>query len=485
MPLLLVEKPERNDRAAVPCPLPDLKQEWAFPGRIGIGEIAGVPRGRLEMRVYLGAAVWIALIGLLVRGIASSPDGQYSPARMLVRYATRPAVQVPMILIPPQIVAVGDPVFLEGSNQTPAIGRIEKIEAPDGSYHEFAYADRITVRLYPGWEQFTGAATPEQLSVAFHETPKSMGWVVQTMLPPAKRRELIGIIMEAVREHQPEIVQRLQPLLLESLEQSGEVIREELRRAIDERQERIRQLAGRYQVEIVQQRLVPLFSEVIWPIVQEEGWPVASGLGQEVWAEASLWRLTWRYLYDISPLPQKNLTQQEFERLVRDQISPLLARWLPEIYAAQRRIFQRIAENSQVREVAAGIMTLLANDAELQSLVLEILREALTDNPRLVAVWREIWQSPEALDTMADMNQRLEPAITGIGEAMFGNPRTRITPEFSTVLRNKVLFKDERWLTARLRVAEDLAPGEDGRIPIVPGPPGSTGPFHVPARPRQ
>lgn len=437
------------------------------------------------MRIALGAAVWLVLLSLLVRWIGWSPDNTRSPASLVLQYATRSSAEVRLELKPPCVIAVGDPIFPENAENVAAIGRVTKIESADGNQYDLAYADRIRAELYAGWQDSVGADSVADLAFSVHQTPRSMGWVIQTMLPREKRLELTAIIMEAVREHQPVIVNRIQPLLLKSLQLSGEVIRDDLRLAIEKRREQIARLAGRYQVEIVQQRLVPLFSEVIWPIVQEESWPVASTIGQDVWGELSLWRLTWRYLYDVSPLPQKNLTHQEFERLVRDRISPLVTRWMPEIYACQRKIFRRIAEHERVRETATGILTLLANDAELQSLVLEVLREVLTDNPRLASVWQEVWATDEARAAMDDMGQRLEPAITGIGEAMFGNPRTQITPEFSTVVRNRVLFKDERWLTVRPRQSGDPAPGADGRLDVLPGPQPLTAPFHIPARQRQ
>jgi hypothetical protein len=43
-------------------------------------------------------------------------------------------------------------------------------------------------------------------------------------------------------------------------------------------------------------------------------------------------------------------------------------------------------------------------------------------------------------------NGRLESTITRIGQALFGSPKGKITPEFARVLRNRVLHKDDRWL---------------------------------------
>jgi hypothetical protein len=145
-----------------------------------------------------------------------------------------------------------------------------------------------------------------------------------------------------------------------------------------------------------------------------------------------------------------------------------------------------LGQNESVKQSATEIMTILANDPGLQSIILDVLKEVLADNPRLAAVWQDIWNSPEAKRSLDDMNRRLEPSIKGIGEAMFGNPRTEITPEFSTVLRNKVLFKDEHWLTVSAVVGDEVPAKKTSNNELIvhPATVAAPSPFHVPARSR-
>lgn len=435
------------------------------------------------MRIVCGAVIWAFMLGWLAVWLGSSPDPKNSPAGSIATWMTSSRSQVELVIKPSQVVATGDPIFLEGSESGPAIGRIVLIENWDGKRYEIANTDTAVAELFGGWQKRLGASSTGDLEIAFHQTPKSMAWVVRTMLSPSKREEISAIILKTVQEHQPEIVGKLQPLLLAGLRQSGDVLREDLRAAIASHQDEIRILAGRYQQEIIQKKVIPLFTEEIWPIVQEESWPIASEIGAEAWQQMSLFGLSWRYLYDASPLPERDLTRREFERLVRDQLTPLVTSWLPEIYAAQRRIFRRLGENGRVRQTATEVLTMLAEDHDLQAIILEVIRDVLGDNPRLVAAWQEVWETPEARATLVELNARLEPAITGIGEALFGNPRTSITPEFSTVMRNKVLFKDERWFIVRLRNTPSTIP-DDGRLHVVMGSKDAPSPFHVPARPR-
>lgn len=434
-------------------------------------------------RILTGVAVWLLLGFLVGRWLGYSPDPAFSPAGQVARYAVASPTTVKLRFQPPQVIRVGDPVFA-GEAIEPAIGRIVSIPGGPSDRRQAVYAGEAEAELYPGWAEQLDAGRPEELLLEWHSTPGSMGWVVQTMLPPEKRREISESILAALREHQPEIVSNLQPLVLESLRQSGEVIRADLARVIEAKKEPLSRLAARYQIQILQQEIVPLVSQVIWPIIQEEAWPLVSEIGNEIWREASVWRLSWRYIYDSLPFPEQNLTQREFQRIVDENVTPLIVTRLPEIYQVQARIIQRVSSDTRVRETAARVMATVAQDGELQALALEILQEVITNNPHLAEVWRTTWDSAEARQRLDVLNEKLEPTIVGIGELLFGNPRTEITPEFSRVLRHKVLFKDDGWICATRLPAGQSSSDGDGGLKVVPGAVLRDGPFHVPARTR-
>ncbi len=435
------------------------------------------------LRILTGVVVWLVLGWLVGRWLGSTPDPAFSPAGQVARFAVASPLRVRLRFQPPQIIRVGDPVFA-GEAIEPAIGRIVGIPGGPSDRRQPVYTGEAEAELYPGWAEQLDVARPDELRLEWHTTPGSMGWVIQTMLPPEKRREISESILVALREHQPEIVSNLQPLVLESIRQSGEVIRADLARVIDAKKEPLSHLAARYQIQILQQEIVPLVSQVIWPIVQEEAWPLVNEIGNEIWREASVWRLSWRYIYDSLPFPDQNLTQREFQRIVDENVTPMIVSRLPEIYRVQARIIQRISSDTRVRETAARVMATVAQDRELQELGLEIMQEVLTNNPHLAEVWRTTWNTAEARQRLDVLNEKLEPTIVGIGELLFGNPRTEITPEFSRVLRHKVLFKDDGWLcVTRLPAGQSSADG-DGGLKVVPAAVLREGPFHVPSRTR-
>jgi hypothetical protein len=110
-----------------------------------------------------------------------------------------------------------------------------------------------------------------------------------------------------------------------------------------------------------------------------------------------------------------------------------------------------------------------------------MLERAIVQNPRLNKVIFDIWNSPRAKHVIQLANDRMDYTLAAIGEELFGNPHTAITPEFSRVLRFKVLHKDNQWLL--------LDRGSSGGEPVDSidvqiGGDSIDNPFHLPAESR-
>ncbi len=432
-------------------------------------------------KTIAGSLFWLVLLAGAFSWLSTGEDADRQRIGSLWKFATGTRQTVKLQLDETDLLRVGDLIFLAGQPSQPAIGRITRVESPTSREQELVWTDYAEAELYSSAPPLGAGAR-----LTLHQNPQSIAWVIETMLSPQVRDQIIALITTAFHEHQTEIAARLQPLLLESIRRSSEVIRDDFRQAIKAHTPQLEAISRRYQEDFLETRLAPLLRTEVWPIVQREVRPLANRIGQQLWEQASLWRLTWRLVYDASPLPQRDLTRKEFERFVAEHVAPTINAHLPDFIEVQKRIFADILNNPKVRSEVQDGLAQLAADKELQQLLLEILNEVVADNPRLRAAWQEVWSSPQAQSVLADANDRLEPTITAIGEAMFGNPRKQITPEFSRVLRNKVLFKDQRWLV--LYPASDPSTASlplPASFPVHTGDPNAPNPFHVPARSRQ
>ena len=148
----------------------------------------------------------------------------------------------------------------------------------------------------------------------------SLEEMIATMLPPEKQVRIQQRLAAVMSEHGDELSKSFVPLVQQSLKRSMPVIEDEFRRVVEAHREDIDKLAQRWNDEIVNDRLIPLAKKEIMPIVRKHGQPPAEEIGREIWDRASLWRFGWRAVYDKTPLPERNLVQEEWKRFVQTEV---------------------------------------------------------------------------------------------------------------------------------------------------------------------
>ena len=398
------------------------------------------------LRVILGILIWVALVGGLWRCFDQDlvTDGGIRDrlAPELWEHMVGEHRRVELRSDQAIDVRVGDPVFLaDGPNSIRQIGEIRTVYSPQDDFPiERAIANRADVMFYP-------SATNEvdSRSLVYYSSSDSMSWVMQTMLPPEKRQQIASEIATAFQQNHQEVIAALKPIVEDSLRESVEIVRADLTAAIARHRPEIEKLGSRYQRELVQRELVPLVKSEIWPIARRHGEPTANEIGQELWKRVPLWRFTWKYLYDKSPLPEKQRFKKEWDRFVENEIVPVLESRSDKIVGTVQRIMVDTSKNEKVRMAVEKNMSQILNDKELRQVLMVIMREVFVDNPRLKQTMDKHWKSDRARQAFQLAADRLEPTVRRIGDQLFGSRETGISPEFARVLRNQILGKDKRW----------------------------------------
>jgi len=329
-----------------------------------------------------------------------------------------------------------DPVFVADDSGNPSLaGFVRSIE-------QETPARRVTIL----W--FDPSTSPEQYEFSSHQNRGSIDDIVAMMFPPEKRARIERLVADAMRDHGDRLVAQLMPVMERSMRESLPVIEAGFRDSIERHRDEIDLIVGRWNDEILTQRLLPMAKSEIVPIVMRNSQPVAEVIGRELWDRASMWSFTWRAIYDKTPLPRRDLMKQEWDRFVAEDAIPVLDEHSGEIAAAIQKSMAEIAENQNVRREIATAATTIATDPSARALIKVILKESIAENVALRRVWADAWTSPEAQAAIADAGQALEPTIRRIGDELMGTRENGIDPGFAKLLRNQVLEKDKRWITA-------------------------------------
>ena len=431
---------------------------------------------RLTFGIILWCTVLVAL-GYFFTQQKSDPKAKTSE---LADFFLKPCEVVELEFEVASKYKVGDRIFFfDPQTREPIqIGMIVRVESPTSDNMEIARGKRAFAKLYPNAPKLT---VKDYFS--YYDTPESMGWVVEQMLPPEKRKAYAEKLLNTFRENQQELNDLLEPIIKKSIAESVVVIQDDLKIALDKRADKIREIGNRLQTDLVKEDLVPLVREEIWPVIQSEVAPVLYTIGQEMWKQVSVWRFGWRYLYDASPLPEKDLTRKEFDRFLENHGLPILESHADEFLEVQKAVLRRVAENERVQSVVTQSVREFVNDEEVQVLVKEIFNEVVVNNQRLHLVWQRNWNSEEAQTAIALASARMQPTVETIAESMFGNPKEPIPAEFARVLRHRILSKDDRWMTL-VHYPGETPKTNSSSVPVTKGKPAASenNPFYMPAR---
>lgn len=364
---------------------------------------------------------------------------------------------------PTKQMRVNDPVFVDPS------GRGDWIQA---GYVSEVDTDKDSNRLTIAW-YMPSRQLGQFIDWSVHRTSGSLQEVVATMLPASKQAEIRGRLERLLAEHGKEMSRAFAPLVKQTLIRSLPIIEDGIRTSLDRHQDEWSMLVKRLESQVLQERLLPLAKERVFPIVRLHGEPVAEQIGRELWDRASIWRFGWRAVYDKTPLPQKGLVQEEWKRFVNDEAVPIFESHFEDIATAIQRTLQDVIADRVVRQELATVAGQVANDEQAKALIKTVLREAIVDNDALRSTWEDVWSSDEARSAINMAGDRIEPVIREIGDDLFGTPETGIDPNFAKVLRNQILGKDRRWMVARVSdvpmegVAVASRGNSDMAIPVV------------------
>lgn len=429
-------------------------------------------------KFILGTVTWLALTVCGVLAVQSqfsaSGRGASETVAGIAGWLSGAPQEYSAVSATDLLLASGDPIFLKSADgRFLQVGRVRNNFAPPPtdlskpvSTLVPAFTQKATVVLY---DSVVDDAFPLGYQLEYHTTPTALDWVATTLLTSERQQQIAEIIAMDWEKHREQVMLKLQPVVETGIGKCVEAIEAELPTVLNAHRGDFAKLADRYQVEIIRNQVVPLVRTEILPIVQEEVRPLATDLGKDLWNRVSLFSFTWRYLYDVSPLPEKNAVKLEFDRFMKEEVTPAFESRSNEFVLVTERILGRISRNEKVRSVIRENLKKVATDKELQSIVWAIVQDAVINNQTLRTTMRDYWASEEVQNAMNTATANFESTARTIGDTIFGSREGGVTPEFARVLRTQILMKDRRWfvITAKPTTTALLPRPEVGGLVMV------------------
>ena len=162
----------------------------------------------LNPRIIVGSAIWLILIsglGYLVFG-PKSPSAEKAQSQIWT-YASQSRTEIELQGDREYWFAIGDPIFLVDENgKYERIGEITKLHAEEATSRP-TYAESADAIIYSNAPKLN-----RNYQFTIHETPVSLEWIINEMLPPEVKKEMAQELAETVRQNQSEIVSKFNPI---------------------------------------------------------------------------------------------------------------------------------------------------------------------------------------------------------------------------------------------------------------------------------
>lgn len=395
-----------------------------------------------RIRLIAGALIWLGIVGWCGWRCAGwFTGGEKSAGNQLSRFLFHSATTRTLKFHGEYYAEIGEPIFWRNTNgKLVQVGMIRQIESPGSRNHNVGLTKWASASFFSNAPKLESGHY-----LKMYETPQTMSWVAQVLLPREKLLQVRDHIESVLESKGPFLAGRVKPVLLKAIRETISIVLDSLAESVSEKSAEWAAIGRRYKAEIVDEELMPLINQQVWPIIQEELVPVLESIGAEIWSKAPVWGIGWRAVYDSLPLTNSALARREFDAFLRNVAIPVVSGRSAEIFEAQQRVLARVVDTPEVRQFVLQSFERLAADEELQALVVGIIRESVIENEQLLARLDEIWCSPEILETMELTDQELGAEVEKIGQMIFGSPLGGVTPEFARILRRKILLKDMRW----------------------------------------
>jgi len=418
---------------------------------------------RTQVRIAIGLAAWLVL--LIGPWLIIQQDGVNAAVRkigaQLSDYLGGHRRVVPIRFEELTLLGRADPLFVIEAEGLRQVGEVRSLLVDDRPIPDrLAWVNAAEVMLYP-----SAPKTDEPLRITYRTTPQTLAWAVERLITPERQARMRAELQGLIREHRETISQTLLPALERQFRELSQIIEKELPPVLERHRPEVDRLCEKYNRVVVQDRLVPLVQDEIWPTVRTRTEPEVRAVGRELWQRVSLWRFGWRVLYDSTPLPDRNLTEREWNRFVEQEAKPVLERHTPEFVRTINEVLRDISQNPQVQGAVRQSLQTMAADPELRTLAQTIFREAITDNPRVREAIERQWRDPVLHDAVESIADRFEPTIRAWGDMVFGTRDEGITPEFAQIMRLQILNKDRRFLM--LETGEELSVPTESLPPVI------------------
>ena len=293
---------------------------------------------------------------------------------------------------------------------------------------------------------FLASGARRRSSAAKRAAPRDARWVVETLLPPHKRKLLQRELTTFVDQNGDALSAFLRPLAEDVIQHGMTVLEANLTKAIKAREEPIKALLDKHRA-MVKEDILPVLKARLGDSAKQKAQPILREIGRELWDALPMWSLSWRALFDSIPYTSQNRVDVWWAEFVETKAIPIMAAHEADLIKALEELVEEGAADPEVRKALGDATLRLAKDPEFKELVRGVIEDALIRPFEPSKLFNELWEDEGHQARLRDLERRFAPTLQRLGRLLTVDPETgRIDPDLARVLRRVVFKKDARWV---------------------------------------
>jgi hypothetical protein len=408
-----------------------------------------------------GAVVWLAAALAAVWALGGA-GGRARPLGRALRFSTadRRTVEAGM---PRGWLAPGDRVLRLDGARLRECGEVLSLERPVGGA-------TVRLALYPD------AGLPDPLPpgtrLTLLDARGTLEWALGRVLSPERRARLETELDGVVAEREEWFRRTLGPVLEEFARGVVTDVTAELTVFARTRQDRLRDV-GTDLLARAEARWTPLLRDLLWPRVLDKLTPLASKIGDELWAGVP-WTevakaaastaggsLANYFLPGDWELSTGQLADWR-DRYVRDTAIPTVEKHLPEALALVGQAVEEVADDPRVAEaLRATVFEDGLGNGKVIALLLEAFSATVIDNPRIRRRLARLLDDHRVQRAVFDLAESLEPRLIALARSfLLDDEGRRLHPEIAMLVRVRLIESEGNWVLLEVPPAGAAVPGQ-------------------------
>ncbi len=389
------------------------------------------------LHLTLGAVLWaFTLTGLAMAGYA------------VYESTTRPSVVYTINTDQPHNLLPGDLVYVQTAAGLESAGEI--VEITDNQ-------TTLSLSLKPTYATQINASTRASL----WQTPFSVEDALDALLPPDIQHDIATQIAAEWQVHQAALSSAWNPIVTEMASDFLTLVHPQIEAALQKREDIIWHIAQAHGERLSQNW--PAIQQQLTPILQQHLTPVLARLINAALAEAPKLNIAWliaRGRYGDAYQQMLDWMAQYLTQLPENDKQALLE--------ALHKTWLIAREEPTIKEIFSQMGHQVLEDEKLASVLADIYREAVADNPQTAAFFRDrLIESPRVRKEFYDLMERFAPTARHIAARCLFQADGATRPEIVHLVRSIALRRRVSWITLTTPQATTPQLEANSSIPVT------------------